>query len=147
MEKSVHKKFLVLIIIGILYIFIVLKYNIGIPCIFHELTGFYCPGCGGSRAIASLFKLNFYQAFRYNPLIITLLPFACIYFFYKYILNGKRNLPNFVFYILLIIIILFAILRNVPAFSFLAPSQVSNSVSNNTCVICKKQISLPVKGH
>jgi len=21
------------------------------PCFFHELTGFYCPGCGGTRAV------------------------------------------------------------------------------------------------
>ena len=25
-----------------------------IPCLFHELTGFYCPGCGGTRAVLAL---------------------------------------------------------------------------------------------
>lgn len=24
------------------------------PCYIHELTGFFCPGCGGSRSVAAL---------------------------------------------------------------------------------------------
>ena len=60
-----YKKYIAILLIGILCIVFYLKYNIGIPCIFHELTGFYCPGCGLTRAIASIVKLDFYQAFRY----------------------------------------------------------------------------------
>lgn len=26
------------------------------PCMFHELTGWYCPGCGGSRSVAALLR-------------------------------------------------------------------------------------------
>ena len=28
--------------------------NLSFPCLFHLATGYYCPGCGGTRAIASL---------------------------------------------------------------------------------------------
>ena len=107
--------------IGILAIILYLKYDIGIPCIIFELTGLYCPGCGATRAIFSLSKLQPYQAFRYNPLIVILIPFAILYLVYKYILKGEKKTPNWIWCILLIITILFGVLRNIPAFYCLAP--------------------------
>ena len=124
MEKHKYKNRMIIFAIGVLYILIVLKYNIGIPCILHELTGLYCPGCGGTRAIISLMKFNPYQAFRYNSLVTIIIPFAFIYLIYKYILNGKKDLPNWVWYLLLIIAILFAIIRNIPTFYYLLPTKV-----------------------
>ena len=32
--------------------------HILLPCIFHKLTGLYCPGCGGTRAVYWLLKGN-----------------------------------------------------------------------------------------
>ena len=26
------------------------------PCLFHTVTGYYCPGCGGTRAVCALFQ-------------------------------------------------------------------------------------------
>lgn len=126
MKQNNNKKnyIVIAIILGILFIYILLKYNIGIPCIFHKLTGFYCPGCGMTRAFISLIKLDIYQAFRYNMLVIIFVPFFIIYGVNKYILKNKYKIPRFIFYILLVITILFAILRNIPNFSFLAPVQL-----------------------
>lgn len=121
------KKFIIVCIIGIIAIIgipILSKFNIGIPCIFYEITHLHCPGCGMSRAIISISKLDFYQAFRYNPLIIILLPFLLIYYIYVNIFNGKKKLPQYVWVILLIIVILYGILRNIPVFRFLAPTTV-----------------------
>lgn len=96
----------------------------GIPCVFFELTGLYCPGCGATRAIISLIKLRPYQAFRYNILVITLLPIASVYLVYKKIFKGKKNIPNWIWIILLVITILFGIIRNISFFSYLAPTVI-----------------------
>lgn len=110
-----------LIAIGILYIFVLYKYNIGIPCIFHKFTGFYCPGCGGNRAIISLMQLDFYKAIRYNLLITIFISVFFINCFFKYIFNKQIKYSNLFWDIILIITILFAILRNIPDLYFLAP--------------------------
>ena len=33
-----------------------------IPCMFHQITGLYCPGCGVSRMCLALFRLDFVSA-------------------------------------------------------------------------------------
>lgn len=39
-------------------------------CMFQKLTGFYCPGCGGTRAVLSLFKGKFLKSFKYHPFVL-----------------------------------------------------------------------------
>lgn len=29
------------------------------PCVLHMLTGYYCPGCGGTRSVEALFRGKF----------------------------------------------------------------------------------------
>ena len=120
-----NKKNFALLVIGILFIIVSLKYNNGIPCFFYELTGLYCPGCGITRAFISLFKLDLYQAFRYNMLVVILLPFFIVYIIYKFLLKGSKKIPNSFWYFLLIVTVLFGIFRNIPIFSFLAPTLVA----------------------
>ncbi len=43
-------------------------------CAFHELTGWKCPGCGGTRAAHALLHGHVAEAWQYNPLTIVLLP-------------------------------------------------------------------------
>ena len=108
--------------IGILYAFIYIKFSIGIPCIFHEITGLYCPGCGATRATISLIKLDFYQAFRYNIIVVISIPLFIVYLLYKN--KTKKEIPNTILYIYLAALLIFGILRNIPYFSFLAPIEV-----------------------
>lgn len=42
-----------------------------LPCVFRALTGFYCPGCGMTRALHALVHLDLPRAFRMNPLVIS----------------------------------------------------------------------------
>ena len=119
------KLLIYIIIIYLIYTYLYYNYSIKIPCLFHEMSNLYCPGCGITRMIISICKLDFYQAFRYNPLLFILMPFFVIYGIIYYInwLNDKKTIINKkVWNILLIIIILYMILRNIPYFSFLVPT-------------------------
>lgn len=40
-----------------------------VPCVFHSVTGFYCPGCGGTRAVAVLLEGNVLASALYHPIV------------------------------------------------------------------------------
>ncbi|MEY8337921.1 DUF2752 domain-containing protein [Lachnospiraceae bacterium 62-35] len=42
----------------------------GFPCLFHLLTGLYCPGCGGTRAFRFFLRGQWRKSFCYNPIIL-----------------------------------------------------------------------------
>ena len=39
------------------------------PCLFHLITGYYCPGCGGTRAVRALFKGQLLKSAYYHPIV------------------------------------------------------------------------------
>lgn len=43
-------------------------------CMFHELTGWQCPGCGSQRALHSLLTGNLAAAWHYTALFILEIP-------------------------------------------------------------------------
>lgn len=109
----------------------ILSHNnfITIPCYFYKLTGFYCPGCGMTRAIYNIVTLNFTDCFHNNLLVILLIPLLLYYLFClvkNYLLTGKiisldRVFPRFLIIIILIIVIVYGILRNIDFFSWMKP--------------------------
>ena len=44
-----------------------------LPCPFRALTGWWCPGCGVTRAIHHLFRGEIVQALRFNLFVIVIL--------------------------------------------------------------------------
>ncbi len=41
----------------------------GFPCLFHFITGLYCPGCGGTRAVRLLIRGEVARSIQYHPFI------------------------------------------------------------------------------
>ena len=125
--KTILKVFC-LIIISYGYYFLNLEFGFSIPCLFHKLTNFYCPGCGITRMLFSIIRLDFYQAFRYNPLVFIMLLLYILYKFLSIVValcfKRKIKIPKHIYYIILIIVILFGIVRNlpVPVFEYLKPT-------------------------
>ena len=46
--------------------------DIMLPCMLIVWTGWYCPGCGGTRAVKALFRGEILTSFVYHPVV----PFA-----------------------------------------------------------------------
>lgn len=126
MKKKITITIIFLILL-ISYLYLGNKLNIYINCPIKEITGLYCPGCGITRMLQAILQLNFYQAFRYNPLLFISLPFF-IFFTIEGIITKKEPLynkiPNKILITIIIIFIIYGILRNLPLFDFLAPTIV-----------------------
>lgn len=48
------------------------------PCIFHALTGYWCPSCGITRMLHALVHGDILRALEMNPLALLLLPFGVL---------------------------------------------------------------------
>lgn len=131
MKKRIVNIVLILIIclfVFIGYFYLNNKYGFSINCVFHSLTGLYCPGCGITRCLFALLKLDFYEAFMYNQLVFILLPFLValiVYRIYLYVFDKQDKIlvkvPNMVWISLLVIVIGYGIVRNISYFDFLRP--------------------------
>ena len=118
--------FLSSLVLAIIWIFILEK--IHYECPFLKFFHIFCAGCGGTRMIHSILNFDFYQAFRYNPLLFIFLIIGIIYTLIAIIIYIKKKeliLPSkYSLIIILIIFLLYMILRNIGIFSFLIPTEV-----------------------
>ena len=46
-----------------------------LPCLFRQVTGLKCPGCGVTSMCLALLRLDFAAAFRWNPGLMVIAPF------------------------------------------------------------------------
>lgn len=127
-KAMVKHSFFISIIVVIAIIWLLFLDYIHYICPFRFLFGLWCPGCGGTRMIKSLFHLDFYQAFRYNPLLFILLICGIIYLIINIVLYIKKKAlikPSVkILVFILILLIVYMILRNIPLFSYLIPTEV-----------------------
>jgi hypothetical protein len=102
------------------------------PCVFHQLTGLHCPGCGTLRAVHQLLRGNFMAAMRLNPLAMFMLPLFLVVIALDRVSvwrgaaiqwHRPRWVPAAWRWGVVILIVAFGILRNVPTwpFTLLAP--------------------------
>lgn len=101
------------------------------PCVFYQLTGLYCSGCGMGRALHYLMNGEFYRAFRMNPLAVASLPFLAGFstvLVHRLWTNRKLpGMPVWMPWAILAAIVLYTVARNLPwpPFSWLAPVQIN----------------------
>src|SRR5208283_1583273 len=95
-------------------------------CLFHKLTGLNCPGCGGTRAAYQLLHGHLLQALRDNALFVVVL-LALATWGLRWVGLKMRNqpvtfnVPARVWWWFLVGVLLFTVLRNLPAFHWLSP--------------------------
>ncbi|HYQ56287.1 MAG TPA: DUF2752 domain-containing protein [Draconibacterium sp.] len=132
MKRSANIILLVIILIVSVLFYLIdpIQHSLFPQCLFHSLTGGYCPGCGSQRALHSLLHLDFAGVAGYNFLFLP----AALLILYHYIhpvLNKTFawKLPNLLYrkptpWIILGIVVLFWIARNLPwyPFNLLAPT-------------------------
>jgi hypothetical protein len=103
-------------------------------CIFNRLTGLYCPGCGGTRAAYLLLHGQFLDAIRANALVIATTPLLiwCGFALIRFALSGSWRAPRLggrvASVAIVLVVLLFGIVRNLPGFGFLDPVPLSTKL-------------------
>ncbi len=99
----------------------------GCPWLF--LTGTYCPGCGGLRAVNNLTNGDLAAAFSSNPLFIVLIPVALILWFVALRrawvgaprTRRQEKVHTGLTWIFGLVFLVFWVARNLPAFAWMTP--------------------------
>lgn len=68
--KNNYKEKIIITVICLIYVFVMYKMNFA--CIWKKLFKTICPGCGFTRALICVSRLDFQKAFYYHPLFWTL---------------------------------------------------------------------------
>lgn len=94
------------------------SYTLFPKCIFLQLTGLKCPGCGSQRVIHNLLNLNLRKAFEANaflvlciPYIIALIVSVPLKFRFPKLYNTLNSVP--VIIAIAILVITWWIIRNI----------------------------------
>ena len=107
---------------AVLFLFNPVEHGFYPQCLFHQMTGLDCPGCGSLRALHQLSHGHLVAALRFNPLLVLLLPAAAWMGFRAMIRQTTgRQLPGWTmavwgWWALLAVIIFFGIARNLAIF-------------------------------
>ncbi len=94
-------------------------------CLFHEITGLACPGCGLTRGFHALFNGHFLTALHYNAMLPLYAIFLGGVYLHLFLISLRgKGIPllsekciSFLF-VFLIIGTIFGILRNLPFYPF-----------------------------
>lgn len=94
-----------------------------VTCPLHDLLKIYCPLCGGSRAILSLFRFDLPGAFRANPAVLLSLPVLLFYYVRALVIFARGGafsfrIPRKWTVALLCLFAAFFVLRNVLLIAF-----------------------------
>lgn len=94
---------------GFAYAVFVQVTQLSIPCVFHRLTGYLCPGCGITRLAMATLHGDFEAAKQANTFIWYLFPFAAVYASYrllKYVRNNDTGFSVLEIVLLMIVMVM-----------------------------------------
>lgn len=96
-------------------------------CQFHRLTGWNCPSCGATRGLYALLHGHLLVAMRDNALMmigLALFPARAAWWLSKQKSGGRAGafFPSSWLWPVLAVLLVFSVLRNLPAFAFLSPA-------------------------
>jgi hypothetical protein len=78
----------------------------------------YCPGCGGTRALAALLHGSLNEAMHWNAMVVLFLPFAAVFLALTYWRAMRAStflwptIPNSLLKLSLVLIAIFTVARN-----------------------------------
>ena len=117
-----------LFVLGLTGLYLISPGTAGLPpCPIHALLNLYCPGCGSLRALHSLLNGHILQAWRYNPLVLCVLPIVCLgilHEFYPHRHFSSSHIKPWIVWGLLGVTIAFGVMRNIPSFNYLIPQEI-----------------------
>jgi hypothetical protein len=95
-------------------------------CLFHELTGLNCPGCGMTRSLYALLHGNVRLALKDNALFLLTLVALAVWggrFSVRIIRHQPAafNLSPKMLWLFIVVAFVFAVIRNLPGFEWLSP--------------------------
>lgn len=122
--KNWHDRLKLVLLIAFVFVFLALAVYVSTiirygsyECPIHRLTGFDCPGCGGTRMVKAILRLDFESAFLFNPYMFMTLPIMTVAMtceVIRYILKGKINEHlDDVLIVYAIFTLTFGIIRNI----------------------------------
>ncbi len=91
-----------------------------LPCPFRALTGWWCPGCGLTRATHHLFRGDVAQALRFNLFVVVVLAgLALTWLAWTLRVAGRPvtwlpRVPNRCYMVVIAGLVAFATVRNLP---------------------------------
>jgi hypothetical protein len=111
---------------AVLFFFDPAKHGFYPICLFHSLTGLNCPGCGATRAAYQLLHGHLLRALQDNALFVLTLAALTAQGAW-FVMQKIRNRPAafivspMMLWALLVTVLVFTGLRNLPAFAWLSP--------------------------
>ncbi|MBN2221358.1 MAG: DUF2752 domain-containing protein [Vallitaleaceae bacterium] len=93
-------------------------------CVYKNIFGIPCPGCGMTRSYKALLKLDFQQAFYYHPLFF-LVPILFLFILVQFCLLKKKGKANrwieWILYIMVGLFLVVYVYRMILFFPHTAP--------------------------
>ncbi|MDR0426775.1 MAG: DUF2752 domain-containing protein [Clostridiales bacterium] len=87
-------------------------------CPFYESLGVACPGCGATRCVTAIFRLELAAAYRYHTVVFVvffIMLFSYIYAGYVLLRHNRFiQIDNAVPGLILAVILLYTLIRNLP---------------------------------